>query len=137
MDRSEYHTHVTVLAWINIGFSALFLFIGIFAIFFLGGIGVATGEAEAMSILMFIGTAAALFFGALALPGFAAGYGLLKRRQWGRVLAIIVAVLDLFNIPIGTAVGLYALWVMTHQQAADYFGLTPPGPAPAPTQHPI
>ena len=121
MDSRDYNTHVQVLAWINIGFSALFLFIGIFALFFLTGIGVASQEVEAMSILAFIGTAAALFFGALAVPGFAAGYGLLKRRNWGRVLAIIVAVLDLFNIPIGTAVGVYALWVLTHQQAADYF----------------
>lgn len=134
MEKRDYHTHIMVLAWINIGFSALFLFIGVFALFFLTGIGVASQEAEAMSILAFIGTAAALFFGALALPGFAAGYGLLKKRNWGRVLAIIVAVLDLFNIPIGTAIGLYALWLLTHHHAADYFSpadLQAPPPVPA------
>ena len=133
MDKRDYHTHVMVLAWINIGFSALFGFLGIFALFFLTGIGIAAEDAEAVTILGFVGTAALIFFGALAVPGFAAGYGLLKRRVWGRVLGIIVAVLDLFNIPIGTAVGLYALWVLTHQEATEYFtpaaaSLAPPAP---------
>ena len=86
---------------------------------------------------MAVGAAAAVFFGALALPGFAAGYGLLKRRVWGRVLAIIVAALDLFNIPIGTAVGLYALWVLTHEKAAGYFKPASASPSPSPAQNPV
>jgi len=118
-----------VLAWINIGFSALVLFIGVFALFFLTGIGIAAQDADAARVLGMIGTGAAIFFGALALPGFAAGYGLLQRRVWGRVLGIIVAVLDLINIPIGTAVGLYALWVLTHQEAEGYFSPVSASPA--------
>ena len=134
MDARDYGTHITVLAWINIGFSALFGFIGIFALFFLTGIGMVSQDVEAMSILGFVGLAAALFFSALAIPGLAAGYGLLKRRAWGRVLAIIVAVLDLFNIPVGTAIGVYALWLLTHHHATDYFGpaeIQEPPPVPA------
>jgi hypothetical protein len=132
MDKRDYHTHVMVLAWINIGFSALFAFIGLFALFFLTGLGLAAEDAEAARILGFIGSGALVFFGALALPGFAAGYGLLKRRVWGRVLGIIVAVLDLFNIPIGTAVGLYGLWVLTYPEAADYFTPATESPVPSP-----
>jgi zinc-ribbon domain len=41
-----------------------------------------------------------------------AGYGLLQRRPWGRVLAIVVAVLTLFKVPFGTALGIYTLWVL-------------------------
>ncbi len=40
------------------------------------------------------------------------GYALLTRRPWGRVLAIIVAVLSLLKIPFGTALGIYTLWVL-------------------------
>jgi len=136
MDKRDYHTHVMVLGWMNIAFSALFAFIGLFALVLLTGIGIVSEDAEAVRVLGVIGVGAAIFFGALALPGFAAGFGLLQRRAWGRVLGIIVAVLDLFNIPIGTAVGIYALWVLTHQQAADYFGQemsaasSPPSPSP-------
>jgi hypothetical protein len=41
-----------------------------------------------------------------------AGYGLLNRRPWGRVLAIIAGVLALIKFPIGTALGIYTLWVL-------------------------
>ncbi len=40
------------------------------------------------------------------------GYSLLTRRQWGRTLAIIVAVLSLLKVPFGTAIGIYTLWVL-------------------------
>jgi len=121
MNRSDYPTHVMVLGWINIGFSLVLLFLGIFGLFFLSGIGVVAEDAEATRILGCVGVAGAVFFTALALPGLLAGYGLLKRHNWGRIIAIIVAVFDLFNIPIGTAIGIYALWVLTDERAADYF----------------
>jgi hypothetical protein len=41
--------------------------------------------------------------------------------MWGRVLAIIVAVFGLINFPIGTAISIYALFVLLQNAAADYF----------------
>jgi hypothetical protein len=43
---------------------------------------------------------------------FLVGYSLLTRRPWGRVLAIIVAILSLIKFPFGTALGIYTLWVL-------------------------
>jgi hypothetical protein len=40
------------------------------------------------------------------------GYSLLTRRTWGRVLAIVAAVLVLFKPLLGTALGVYTLWVL-------------------------
>ena len=42
----------------------------------------------------------------------AAGVGLLQHKSWGRVLAIIMSIVMLFKFPIGTAIGIYALWVL-------------------------
>ncbi len=117
----DYRTHVTLVGWIDIGFSALAVFIGLFGLLFLTGIGAVAEDPEAARILAFVGCAGCAFLSVIALPGFFAGYGLLKGRQWGRVLGIIVAVLDLFNIPVGTAVGIYALWVLTDERATAYF----------------
>lgn len=39
-------------------------------------------------------------------------YSLLTRRPWGRVLAIVFAILSLIHIPFGTALGIYTLWVL-------------------------
>ena len=121
MKKKDYSTHVTILAWINIGFSALVSIVGIFGLLFLTGIGVAADDPHAARILGFVGLAGAAFLTLLSLPGFLAGYGLLKQRRWGRFLAIVVAVIDLFEIPIGTAIGIYGLWVLTGDEAGDYF----------------
>jgi hypothetical protein len=40
------------------------------------------------------------------------GYSLLTRRPWGRILAIIAAILALLKFPLGTALGIYTLWVL-------------------------
>ena len=40
------------------------------------------------------------------------GYGLLTRKPWGRTLAIVIAILSLFRFPVGTALGIYTLWVL-------------------------
>lgn len=41
-----------------------------------------------------------------------AGIGLLRRARWGRVLAIIMAVLTLIHPILGTILGIYTLWVL-------------------------
>ncbi len=40
------------------------------------------------------------------------GYALLARKSWGRTLAIVAAILSLIKIPLGTALGIYTLWVL-------------------------
>jgi hypothetical protein len=52
---------------------------------------------------------ATIFAAALALI---AGYGLLNRKPWGRIVAIIAAILALLKFPLGTALGIYTLWVL-------------------------
>jgi hypothetical protein len=47
-----------------------------------------------------------------AVAGFAAGWGLLQREPWARVLTLVLAFVSLFNVPFGTALGVYALWVL-------------------------
>lgn len=43
---------------------------------------------------------------------FATGFALMTRKPWGRTLAIVAAVLSLIKIPVGTALGIYTLWVL-------------------------
>ena len=52
------------------------------------------------------------------LAGLLVGYGLITRQPWGRVLAIVFAILALLKIPFGTALGIYTLWVLTPGAAA-------------------
>jgi hypothetical protein len=40
------------------------------------------------------------------------GWSLLNRKPWGRILAIVLAILALLRFPVGTALGIYTLWVL-------------------------
>jgi hypothetical protein len=56
--------------------------------------------------------------------GIAAGWGLMQHLDWARVLAIVLAFISLFNPPLGTALGVYTLWVLLSKGAdAEYRAL--------------
>ncbi len=54
---------------------------------------------------------------AKAAAGFFAGWGLLRREPWARTLSLVLAFIALFNVPFGTAIGVYTLWVMLPSQS--------------------
>ena len=54
----------------------------------------------------------AIFVLSKALLGFAAGWGLLRRESWARIVALLGGFLALFHPPFGTALGIYTLWVL-------------------------
>ena len=56
-----------------------------------------------------------------AAVGFFTGWGLLQREPWARVAALIVGFISLFNVPIGTALGTYTLWVLLPAQSDDEY----------------
>jgi hypothetical protein len=45
-----------------------------------------------------------------ATPSFVTGYAMLKHKSWARLSGIIASVFSAMNVPIGTAVCIYALW---------------------------
>jgi len=75
----------------------------------------------AVPILSLIG--GVLFFLVLifSLPAIIAGIGLLKFRPWARILTIVLCAIDLVNVPIGTAIGIYGLWVLLSTQTEPLF----------------
>ena len=55
---------------------------------------------------------------AKAAGGFIAGWGLLQHEPWARVIALVLAFISLFtNIPFGTALGIYTMWVLLPTQS--------------------
>ena len=60
-----------------------------------------------------VGTAIGAFLALLAVPFIVAGLGFIYRKSWSRPLLWIVAVVGLFvNVPVGTAIGAYTIWVL-------------------------
>lgn len=52
----------------------------------------------------------------MSLPSLIAGIGLLNRQSWAMVLALILGCFKLFSFPIGTAIGVYTIWVYAEDQ---------------------
>jgi phage shock protein PspC (stress-responsive transcriptional regulator) len=59
---------------------------------------------------------------AKAAFGFLAGWGLLQHERWARILALVLAFVSLFtNIPFGTALGVYTMWVLLPSQSEQEY----------------
>ena len=121
-------THVKVLAVLFIALSALGIFaaLALMAVFGLsaGIVGAAAdgGDAAfALPIIGLTGTALVLFMLIVSLPGLIAGWGLLKLRPWARIVAIVLCAINLINIPLGTILGVYGLWVLLNNETERLF----------------
>lgn len=121
--------HVTILGILFIVRGCVVLLIGIGAFLVLTAIGALSGDNTALGILGLIGSIVAGLMLLLSLPSIVAGIGLLKFQEWARILAIIVGCISLFDIPIGTALGIYTLVILFDDQAIGLFK-TPPLTAP-------
>jgi hypothetical protein len=52
----------------------------------------------------------------VGLPTLIAGAGLLMKQSWAMILSLIVACFKLFAFPVGTAIGVYAIWIYSEEQ---------------------
>lgn len=115
--------HIKIVAILLIILGILGLVIAL--LFFAGGAvlagliasqATADEERAAAGVFGACGTIVAAACGIVSLPGLIAGWGLYKRRSWARILTIVVSIVALTIVPIGTAVGAYALWVMFNEE---------------------
>jgi hypothetical protein len=121
-------THVKVLGVIYLAFGALMLLAALFLAVTLGGVaGIVGATAEpddaaiAIPVLGFAGTALAGFLGIFSLPSLITGYGLLNFKPWARIVGIVLSAISLINIPIGTIIGAYGLWVLLSKETEQLF----------------
>jgi Ni,Fe-hydrogenase I cytochrome b subunit len=113
--------HINVVAILQIGFSILGLLIGgvLFTLFVL--LGSFIQEPDAQVVFGIIAKVVMVVLVVLSIPGIIAGIGLLKRKEWARILTLILSVLDLINFPIGTAVGVYSIWALVQPEVVEQF----------------
>ncbi len=113
--------HINIVAAIQLGFSILGIILGIFVYRLLFVIGGFVDESQAQTVIFVIAKIAFAFIILLSLPGIVAGIGLLKRKEWARILSLILGVIDLINFPLGTAIGIYTIWVMVQTEVIQQF----------------
>ena len=114
--------HVSFVGALHIGFGllgvagALAIFFGFQFLFEL-----VEDEPIAQDVLSFVGNSIGLillFFSSLGVIG---GIGLFSYRPWARILVMIVSALNCLNVPVGTAKGIYSLWVLMQPETIELF----------------
>jgi hypothetical protein len=121
-------THVKVVAVGFIVLSALGVLAALMMILIFGGaagiVGAAAEDPEAaiaLPIIGMTGTLLTVFLFAVSLPGLITGFGLLSWKPWARILAIVLCAINLINIPFGTLLGIYGLWVLLNKDTERLF----------------
>lgn len=119
-DRKWAEKHVTLVGVFHIVYHSLgfVLAIGIFALFSV--LGTVTYDPQANAILATVGGIVGTLLIVVAIPGIIGGIGLLRRQPWARILTLIIGALDLLDIPVGTALGVYTFWVLMRDEVVDY-----------------
>ena len=121
-------THVKVLGVLYIVLSAIGVCAALFFALALGTAGGIVGQtaspedaAVALPVIGLAGSAIVVLLLALSLPGLVTGIGLLKMQPWARILGIVLSAINLINIPLGTALGIYGLWVLLNKDTERLF----------------
>ncbi len=113
------HKHLSLLGLLHLGMGAIGLLIAFIVLLALVIPGVLSGEPGTFFMTSTIGLIAAAFVSVLSLPSIAAGLGLMARKSWARPLTMVVAVFHLFNVPFGTALGIYSFWVLLKDETIE------------------
>jgi hypothetical protein len=73
------------------------------------------------AVLGLAGVGLIVFLLGFAVPALFCGVGLLSHRPWARLIGIVLAAISLLRVPIGTALGVYALWVLLNKRSEPLF----------------
>jgi hypothetical protein len=120
-------THIKVIAVLFLVCGAMLAALAFFLPALLGLIAAivhSDGDPDAAiatNVLGITGAALSIFFGVLALPFVATGWGMLKLKSWSRICGIVLGALLLIQIPVGTAIGIYALVILFRKDAEALF----------------
>jgi membrane-associated protease RseP (regulator of RpoE activity) len=113
--------HINIVAALQIGLSIFNLLIALLIFTVLKLVGGFVDEPNANTILSLVADIISIVFIVLSLPGIFAGIGLYKRKEWARILTLVLSVLEIFNFPFGTAIGVYSIWALIQPENVSTF----------------
>ena len=117
--------HVNLLGILQVVWGWIGLLLGVSMLLLAGGAVIIGLTSQGREIPAGV-TAAAFAACAAALLAFGvgnawAGRAINRRVHAGRIAVMVLAVPNLFVLPFGTALGIYAMWVLLHDEARTMF----------------
>lgn len=117
------HTHIKIVGWLNIIFAMISIIGALCLSAILTGSGLISNDQTAITVLGIISSVAVGTAILFSIPELVAGIGVLKYKQWARILVIILGIFDLLAFPfiIPALFGIYILWVMFNSETQQIF----------------
>lgn len=116
----EKHVQLTGVLWIVYGAMSLlggFIAFGVlFGLSFIPDMG-----HEGPIILRSVGIGVGLLLLVLSIPKIIAGIGLLRKKEWARILTLVVAFISLLSFPLGTALAVYSIVILLKDDTIQLF----------------
>jgi hypothetical protein len=116
--------HVKLLGIFNIIFGGLGLAVAIGIVVLAGGFGAVLtsfgDDTVGLAALILV-----VFQMIVSVPCIIAGFGILRYNDWARMMLTIVSALNMLNIPIGSVLGAYGLWVLLSEETEPLFANPP------------
>lgn len=113
--------HINTVAALQIGLCLFNLLAALTLYSIIRLIGGFIDEPSGEMILNVIAKIAGTFLVLLSIPGIIAAMGLYRRKEWARILTLILSVIGIFNFPFGTAIGIYSIWVLIQPESVSAF----------------
>ncbi len=79
---------------------------------------------EILSIVPIILLLIALCMIVVSIVGIIGAIGVLKKKEWGRIVLLVVSFFNLLRIPLGTVLGVYSIWVLLNDEIIRIFNPT-------------
>jgi len=116
MDKNK---HLTIFSILLITYDSILLLLGIGFIKGFSLLGNFVQDETANIVLSSTGNFIGSILLFVSIPAIIAGIGLIYRKSWSRILGLVICALKLFNIPFGTALGIYGFWVLMQDEIID------------------
>jgi hypothetical protein len=57
----------------------------------------------------------------ISIVGILGGVGVLRRKEWGRIMLLVVSFINLLRVPLGTALGIYSIYILMNADSVKLF----------------
>jgi hypothetical protein len=117
-------THVKALGTANLIFGVCSFVLGLLVLIICGGPFALYNSFMDYMALLIVGSV--LFHILIGIPCIIGGFYLRSLTEWSRSLVIVTSALNILNLPIGSILGCYGLWVLLTPETDPLFSTPPP-----------
>ncbi|MGD0337838.1 MAG: hypothetical protein ABSB78_03520 [Bacteroidota bacterium] len=126
--------HITLVGVLNIVYRGLAIIVAMVLIVIALGFGglfdflIRSGSIkpheipiEVLNIIPLILLIIAIIIISFSTLGIIGAIGVLKRKEWARILLLVISFFNLVRVPLGTILGVYSIWVLLNNETIKLF----------------